>query len=51
MTPLGRRLDLNKLDLGDANFHYPSMIPMNSETHAGEDVAIFASGKSVNRQL
>lgn len=26
------------------NFKYPSMIPMKSETHGGDDVAVFALG-------
>ncbi|XP_037039101.1 membrane-bound alkaline phosphatase-like [Bradysia coprophila] len=44
MTSSGTRLDLTKLDMEDPNFHFPSMVPLSSETHAGEDVAIYASG-------
>lgn len=47
--PLGhtsgvRRVDLNNYDTEARDFRQESLIPMYSETHAGEDVAIYAGG-------
>lgn len=28
----------------DLNYRFPSMVPLESETHGGDDVGIFASG-------
>lgn len=28
----------------DVNYAYPSLVPLDSETHGGEDVAVYASG-------
>ena len=43
------RLDLRKeTDMTtDFKYRFPSSVPMRQETHSGEDVGIFASGKSV----
>ncbi|RTR37504.1 alkaline phosphatase [Shewanella canadensis] len=38
------RVDLNYVDTLNAGFHQEALIPLESETHAGEDVGIFASG-------
>lgn len=38
------RVDLNYVDTQSAGFHQEALIPLSSETHAGEDVGIFASG-------
>ena len=38
------RQDLTDIDTTDPDFLQPSLVPMFSETHAGEDVAIFAAG-------
>ncbi|MCI4645585.1 MAG: alkaline phosphatase [Hyphomonadaceae bacterium] len=38
------RQDLSDVDTTAPDFRQPALIPMYSETHAGEDVAIFASG-------
>ncbi|PKG57096.1 alkaline phosphatase [Shewanella sp. Choline-02u-19] len=38
------RFDLNYVDTQSAGFHQEALVPLGSETHAGEDVAIFASG-------
>ena len=38
------RIDLSDEDVLDPDYKQESAIPMNSETHAGEDVAIFADG-------
>ncbi|MBE7215575.1 alkaline phosphatase [Shewanella benthica] len=38
------RFDLNYVDTQSAGFHQEALVPLSSETHAGEDVGIFASG-------
>ena len=38
------RQDLSEVDTTDKDFNQPSLVPVYSETHAGEDVAIFATG-------
>ncbi|WP_394392045.1 alkaline phosphatase [Shewanella woodyi] len=38
------RVDLNYVDTQSAGFHQEALVPLSSETHAGEDVGIFASG-------
>jgi len=38
------RVDLTSVDTTTAGFHQEALVPLSSETHAGEDVAIFASG-------
>ncbi len=40
----GRVADLTHVDTTDQGFHQEALVPLSSETHAGEDVAIFASG-------
>jgi len=46
-TPIqtGRFADMTAVDTTDANFHQEALVPLaGSETHAGEDVAIYATG-------
>lgn len=43
-----QRRDLSEVDTESPSFRQPAYIPMGSETHAGEDVAIFASGPGAN---
>ncbi len=38
------RVDLNYIDTQSVGFHQEALVPLESETHAGEDVAIFARG-------
>ncbi|NRD74989.1 alkaline phosphatase [Shewanella sp. VB17] len=38
------RVDLNYVDTLSAGYHQEALIPLEDETHAGEDVGIFASG-------
>ncbi len=38
------RVDLSSVDTTSAGFHQEALVPMGSETHAGEDVGIYASG-------
>ncbi len=40
----GIRTDLSNIDTEGQGFHQEAMIPLGSETHAGEEVAIYASG-------
>lgn len=40
----GERIDLSDVDTTDKDFKQQALLPSPSETHAGEDVAIFASG-------
>ncbi len=39
-----KRPDLSEIDTSDSDFMQEATVPLNSESHAGEDVAIFASG-------
>jgi len=38
------RVDLSSIDTTSAGFHQEATVPKSSETHAGEDVAIYAKG-------
>ncbi len=38
------RIDLSKIDTTSTKFQFPATFHLSSETHAGEDVAVFASG-------
>ncbi len=40
----GVRTDLTNVDTEGQGFHQEAMVPLGSETHAAEDVAIYASG-------
>ena len=40
----GERADLTDIDTTDKDFKQQSLLPSPSETHGGEDVAVFASG-------
>jgi alkaline phosphatase len=40
----GARADLNSIDTAALDYMQQAVVPMGSETHAGEDVAIYASG-------
>ena len=40
----GGRVDLSSIDTTQAGFHQEAMVPRSSETHAGEDVALYAKG-------
>jgi alkaline phosphatase len=42
--PAGLRPDLTVVDTLNIDFQQPSLVPLESETHGGEDVAIYASG-------
>ncbi|XP_055638981.1 alkaline phosphatase-like [Toxorhynchites rutilus septentrionalis] len=38
------RLNLQRVDMHDKSFEFPTMVPLGLETHGGDDVAVFASG-------
>ncbi|XP_060803267.1 membrane-bound alkaline phosphatase isoform X2 [Amyelois transitella] len=43
----GKRVDVSlhqQFMSRDVDYSYPSLVPLDSETHGGEDVAVFASG-------
>lgn len=40
----GRVTDLTNIDTEGQGFHQEALIPLDSETHAGEDVAIYSGG-------
>lgn len=40
----GERHDPSKDDLSDIKYRYPGVVPLDSETHGGDDVIIFARG-------
>lgn len=40
----GTRVDLTDIDTESAGFHQEALVPLSSETHSGEDVAIYAQG-------
>jgi len=42
--PVAGRHDLSEVDTETAGFHQETLVPRESETHGGEDVAIYATG-------
>jgi alkaline phosphatase len=42
------RIDLTTIDTADSGYHQEANIPLGSETHAGEDIAIHAMGPSAH---
>lgn len=38
------RIDLSKINTSANRFRFPAGLQVSTETHAGEDVAVFASG-------
>lgn len=47
-APFSGRVDLSSIDTEAPGFHQEALVPLSSETHAGEDVAIFAKGPGAN---
>ncbi|XP_053685595.1 membrane-bound alkaline phosphatase-like [Sabethes cyaneus] len=43
-TENGGRVNVSKLDTSSNQFRFPTTLPVESETHGGEDVAVYASG-------
>lgn len=41
---VGRFTNMTAVDTEHMNFHQEALVPLSSETHAGEDVAIYAGG-------
>lgn len=44
VTPMSGRVDLSGVDTEHEGFHSEVLVPLGSETHSGEDVAIYAMG-------
>lgn len=44
----GRAEDMSFINTEDPDFHQEAMVPLTAETHAGEDVAIFAGGPNAH---
>ncbi|TAA43658.1 alkaline phosphatase [Corallincola spongiicola] len=44
LDPAAGRQDLGDVDTTSPGFHQEALVPMSSETHAGEDVGIYAQG-------
>jgi len=44
----GRDDELASADTTDKDYHQEALVPLSSETHAGEDVAIYATGPSAH---
>lgn len=42
--PYSKTQKPNYIISGDLDYAYPSLVPLDSETHGGEDVAVFAVG-------
>lgn len=42
----GHRIDPSSLNTSPSDFRFPATVPLTSETHAGEDVGIWANGAS-----
>ncbi len=42
------RADLSSVDTTDEGFHQEALVPLDSETHAGEDVAVYAGGPAAH---
>nr|CAD7609745.1 unnamed protein product [Timema genevievae] len=40
----GRRYDISRDNTRDKNYMFPALLPLNSETHGGDDVGVFARG-------
>ena len=43
-APVTGRVDLSDVDTTTPGFHQEALVPMGSETHAGEDVGVYAMG-------
>ena len=43
-APVTGRVDLTNIDTTTPGFHQETLVPMSSETHAGEDVGVYAMG-------
>ena len=42
--PRSGRADLSQVDTTQTGFHQEALVPLQAETHGGEDVAVYASG-------
>ncbi|XP_055380943.1 alkaline phosphatase [Condylostylus longicornis] len=44
LEKLGKRRNLREINMHDKNYKFPTMVPLDSETHGGDDVPVYASG-------
>jgi alkaline phosphatase len=44
--PVSGRVDLSSIDTEASGYHQEALVPRSSETHAGEDVGLYAHGPS-----
>lgn len=42
--PNGTRKNSSAMDFSQKDFQYPATVPLDMESHGGEDVAVFAVG-------
>ena len=47
-TAAGRVADMTDVDTTDPDFHQEALVPLSAETHASEDVQIFAGGPNAH---
>lgn len=47
-TAAGRVADMTDVDTTDPDFHQEALVPLSAETHAAEDVQIFAGGPNAH---
>lgn len=43
-TPVAGRVDISNVDTKTSGYHQETTVPMSSETHAGEDISLHATG-------
>lgn len=44
VNPTGGRIDPATMNRAPQNFAYPATVPLDTETHGGDDVSVYASG-------
>jgi len=44
LDPVAGRVDLTGIDTESAGYHQETLVPLSSETHAGEDITLHATG-------
>jgi alkaline phosphatase len=50
-APVVGRQDLREIDTTAPGFHQEALVPLNSETHGGEDVAVYATGPGASAAM
>ncbi len=49
--PFSGRVDLTSIDTQQQGYHQETLVPLSSETHAGEDIAIYGKGPGAHGVL